>query len=1153
MHIEDANLNFLLIVICSFNPNMSVVRASLALVCVIIFGGLPIGQAAESTVNLEGTLEFVRPVSDQQLELTVTTGTNQVLLTVDNCAGKSPTLFSRIRVSTAVSTNDFRGDGRLVISNLDQITALTGGINLFARNVSELRRMGEAAQHLSGVAYLKGTVLAASEDGRTFAFQDDTGVELLQIATSGRHLEPGQEILVAGNFLVEGDGVLFCDPPIVSNNDVHGMTERTGTADLKAGRHPFRLDWFNNAYPYGLEVYYQGSGLPRQRIPDTALFRPSPDPAKNDHALVNGVDYRCYEGGSWLRVPDFRRLTPNKQGTAANFDLTVITRTNDVGLEFTGFVEVPWDGIYTFSTISDDGSMLYIDERPPFIEVTGTNSLRPPTPITVRQSLNPGEDDRWAQAEGTVTFASARAGGLELELSSDIDKMQVVVVDGSGVSPQSLLNSRARITGICLSARTSSGQSVAGTLLVPGSGQIELLSSPAQPWSGQPATNLPVLTSVEQIKRLTREEWHRGYPVKIHGVITTVFDNGFFIRDATRSIYARWWPPTDYAAPKIGDYWEIEGTTFAEFAPNIRVSQTTRLGTGTLPEPLRPTWDQLINGSLDTEYVEVRGIITAVAGGEMTLLTGAGNVRLGMPDRQPQELPQYLNSLVRVRGCVMPVRENGVQRVVPGQINLCNASITVDEPAPADPFSIRLKNASDLLAFDASADVLQRVKVSGQILYERNGQWYLMDGADGLRVLPKTSADLRVGDLVEVVGFPYLGGPSPVFHEALARRIGRADLPKPTSLSSGTLLDRHNDATLVRLEAKLTTASRNESEQVLALEAGTHGFVARLKLSDGLLPTLQPGSLLELTGIYAGQDNGLASGRDISSFELLVNSPGDVKVLARPSWWTVRHTLTALGGMAFAMLVALVWIALLRRQVEERSNQLASEIRRHEQTERQRELESERSRIARDLHDDLGASLTQIRFLSAVESRDSLLPEATRVRLKQVTEKSHEMVASLDEIVWAVNPANDSLPSVANYLCHFAGEFFDPTAIRCRLDVADDLPPTPLTSEIRHNLFLSVREALNNVAKHSQATEVWLRMEFKPPGSLRLSVEDNGRGFPSASEVLMGNGVGNIRQRLEQIGGKVEYESRPGGGTICRMDMPLPPCPAAASPGQPEA
>src|SRR5262249_19237628 len=135
----------------------------------------------------------------------------------------------------------------------------------------------------------------------------------------------------------------------------------------------------------------------------------------------------------------------------------------------------------------------------------------------------------------------------------------------------------------------------------------------------------------------------------------------------------------------------------------------------------------------------------------------------------------------------------------------------------------------------------------------------------------------------------------------------------------------------------------------------------------------------------------------------------------------------------------------------------------------------------------------------------------------------------------AVNPANDSLPNLANYLCHFAEEFFRPTPIRCRLDVADSLPPVSLNSDVRHNLYLVVREALNNIAKHSQATEVWLRIQFLPTEQLHIIIEDNGRGFPASGEGLAGDGLINMRQRLEKVGGRFEYVTRPGGGVTCQL------------------
>lgn len=1195
--------------------------------------GLVFGAASPppGRTEIEGTVEFIQPVSSTQLQLRLSSGTNLIILEVEHTDGYCPARFSRIRVS-GIQRGRIPAAGqtptvsRFLVSDPGKLQLLTGSLVPLATNVAQLNHLGADGQFTLCVAHLSGLVLGASPDNRWIMFQDGSGVATLEIKLPHKVLHAGQQIVLEGNAIVQGTWIQVCNPPLVMNDGLHRMTQQSGSMFLMAGRHEIHLSWFNLAEPHGLKVFYQGPDLPRQQIPDAALYCRETNPA-NGVNWRHGLNYKCYEG-DWYRVPDFPSLIPIKQGVTANFDTRVIPRNSDVGLEFSGCVEVRRDGIYTFSTISDDGSLLSIDGRPPWIEVTGSQRLPKPRIITAGQVFRAEQPDQWSQVEGTVTFASWRGRVLELVLSSHTGKINVKILDATGCAPQLFLHGWVRVVGICRGTYTTDGQIVAGTILAAGPKEVELLRVAPEQWTDHPVVpihelvglkrpetaepivhirgqvasaslagrllvadatgeirvetlqrtppakgslvevlgrwsrtgtnvtilggyyqeifggppegkeNLPVLTTVEQIKRLSRAEWQQGYPVKIRGVITTVLDSGFFIQDSTEAIYARWNPPAGGDMPRIGDYWEVEGVTFAEFAPNIRVEHARRLGAGTMPEPLHPTWDQLINGSLDTEYVEVQGIITAVEPDGVALLTRSGKISVQLPDIQPQRLQYYRNALVRIRGCVMPVRNVQTQQVELGQIALVNAAINVDQPAPADPFAAPLERPSDLLMFDPRAGAFQRVKIAGQIVQERGGEYFLMDGREGLRFIPATPVQLAVGDRVDVVGFPELGGPSPLLREAVVRRDGNGPLPAPQVLPQNALFSQRYDSTLVRVRARLTGLSRDQAGQVLELEAGTRGFSARLNAADGILQDVAPGSLLELTGVYEGHGGSLASGREIDSFDLLLNSPADVTVLAKPSWWTLRHTLTVIGLMAFAILAAMVWITLLHRQVEERSSQLAAEVRLREHTERQRELENERARIARDLHDDLGATLTQIRFLSAVESRDAQVPEGARGRMGQISEKSREMVASLDEIVWAVNPTNDSLPNLANYLCHFAEEFFQPTPIRCRLDVEDSLPTVFLTSEVRHNLYLAVREALNNISKHAHATEVWLRIQFGQ-AELRILIEDNGRGFSPATGRSSGEGLSNMHQRLEKIGGRFEFSSRPGEGTVCRIWLRL--------------
>ena len=209
--------------------------------------------------------------------------------------------------------------------------------------------------------------------------------------------------------------------------------------------------------------------------------------------------------------------------------------------------------------------------------------------------------------------------------------------------------------------------------------------------------------------------------------------------------------------------------------------------------------------------------------------------------------------------------------------------------------------------------------------------------------------------------------------------------------------------------------------------------------------------------------------------------------------------------------------------------------RRMEQLERQHELERERARIAQDLHDDLGAGLTEIGLLGGMLHET---PDTSRRHeaVERIVERCHEMVTGLDEIVWAVNPWNDSVKSLGAYLCRYAQRFLEPT-IRCRLDMPEPLQDSPLNSEQRHNLFLAFKEALTNVARHAHAREVRVKIAVHD-SCLLIEVEDDGRGLDEVREVH-GNGLNNLRSRMAEIGGQCHIANRPGGGVSVGLTLYL--------------
>ncbi len=247
-------------------------------------------------------------------------------------------------------------------------------------------------------------------------------------------------------------------------------------------------------------------------------------------------------------------------------------------------------------------------------------------------------------------------------------------------------------------------------------------------------------------------------------------------------------------------------------------------------------------------------------------------------------------------------------------------------------------------------------------------------------------------------------------------------------------------------------------------------------------------------------------------------------------------------ALAAAGLVVLGGVVALVRMISHRRLRLKLAQLGHQQA-----MERERVRIARDVHDELGSKLTRISYLSEL----ALQEEApSRQSVRSIAQTIHDLLQTLDEIVWAVDPQNDTLENLAAYLGQYASEYLQSTSVECEVNISPNLPVYSLTAETRHNLFLAFQEALSNALRHSRATR--LRVDMAQASQcFRITIQDNGQGFDcvlgrnksnnGAADRLgkAGNGLVNMRERMANIGGEACIESQAHQGTTIIFSLPI--------------
>lgn len=351
-------------------------------------------------------------------------------------------------------------------------------------------------------------------------------------------------------------------------------------------------------------------------------------------------------------------------------------------------------------------------------------------------------------------------------------------------------------------------------------------------WAAAQSSRLPVLTSVDQVRRLTPDKAQLGYPVRIRGVITADIPRpDFFVQDETAGIYVEGNLSLG-AAHVLGDFVEVEGVTGpGRFAPVIREQHLRILGKKPLPKTHVYAFHELADGQKDSQWVQVRGVVRSVSIDRtswreatlgMNVSSGGSEFSVRTPLKGSAEISSWVDKEVLIQGVCGSLFN--AERQLVGILFYVPRPEFIRLEAPSDevPFAA-------LMRFSPDQRVGHKVRVRGVVAYQQAGNMvFLESGAKGLRVLAQQNTPVQVGDVVDALGFPSVGESEPVLADAVFRVIGHGPIPKPINLDLDSSWERY-DGALVSIDARLIRFDRQPYGASLLLQHGATLFEARLQ------------------------------------------------------------------------------------------------------------------------------------------------------------------------------------------------------------------------------------------------------------------------------------------------------------------------------------
>jgi signal transduction histidine kinase len=667
--------------------------------------------------------------------------------------------------------------------------------------------------------------------------------------------------------------------------------------------------------------------------------------------------------------------------------------------------------------------------------------------------------------------------------------------------------------------------------------------------AGDPASEV-TLTKAAQIRALTPAQARQHPPARLCGIVISEAESdgdGIVLLDDTAGIYVSG-PFTTLRQLHRGDLVVVSGACDpGEFAPILLFKEAQQLGRKPVPEPRPATYEQMISGSLDSQWVEVAGIVRH---GEMStarprrwgfdLATGGGRLQVAVTTTN--SLGSLVDAEVRIRGiCFYEFNQNR-QLIRPELFVPYDNLIQVEIPAHNDPLAIPVCPIGSLFQFSPTGTFGHWRHLHGVVTAsERGRQFWIQDGDSGIRVLTRQTNTLTLGDVVDVLGFPIRGGYSPVLEDAIYRKTGAVPAPAPLCLTTPAAALSY-DARLVQLEGLLTDVKPSLDGYILKLTTDGEPFTA--VLSGREIPLMVPdswqvGSRMRLTGICSVTVNTIGSPASgitrPDGFQLLLHSANAVVIVQPAAWLSWERGVWLLAATSVALIASVMAVSMLaRRRLREQTTQ--RELAERELTA----ILNERNRMAREIHDTLAQGLGAISIqLELVRENLGEGNHGALVHLGQARKLVRASLADARSAIWNMRVQVLEQGNLAEALAGVLQQMSGGAGVKYEFHPSGEVRRLAPLAE---NALLRLgQEAITNAIRHGKPKLVRVELEFGAK-LVKLVVHDDGIGFNVAQPPPSASGFGllGMRERAEHLGGTCTLHSEPGRGTDVLIEVPIP-------------